>query len=247
MLQAWDNGGHDIVYGGLGDDWIHAGAGDDAVSGAEALVNFYNDATPQTETAPIAYDASTRKLEFYDADQPLTKIDGFLLNFDATDSAGNKIEDGKDHIFGDKGNDWLVGGTGNDRLFGGLGDDLLNADDNLDNGSTAGLNDQPDSPSYADGDFVFGGNGLDVLIANTGNDRLFDWKGEFNSYIVPFSQFGAPTVNRTSAPAIRGFLLDLGKASGADQSLAEPNGELGLSKQGDNGSPRDHQPGNSSV
>ena len=126
-------------------------------------------------------------MQFYDADDPRLKIAGFLLNFEATDTSGIKIEDGKDHIFGDQGHDWLVGGTGNDRLFGGLGDDLMNADDNHDNGTTPGFNDLPDDPEYADGDFAFGGNGLDVLIANTGSDRLFDWKGDFNSFIVPFS------------------------------------------------------------
>ena len=243
-LLAWEIGGHDIVYGGLGDDWIHAGAGDDAVSGAEALAEFYDDVSPQTSTPPIAYDPTTRKLEFYDADNPRLKIDGFLLNFEATDGSGVKIEDGKDRIFGDLGHDWLVGGTGYDRLFGGLGDDLMNADDNHDNGTTPGLNDQPDDPEFADGDFVFGGNGLDVLIVNSGNDRMYDWKGEFNSYFVPFSPFGNPTVVRSPSPQIRQFLEDLGAASGADQSLVEPDGELGLSSEGDTGGPRDPQPGN---
>ena len=244
VLLGRELGGHDIAYGGLGDDWIHAGAGNDAISGAEALQEFYADVMPQTDTAPIAYYPDTGKLEFFDADEPRTKIAGFLLNFEPTDSAGSKIEDGKDRIFGDDGHDWLVGGTGRDRLFGGLGDDLMNADDNHDNGSAPGLNDQPDSPEFADGDFAFGGNGRDVLIANTGNDRLYDWQGEYNSYFVPFNPFGDPIVNRFSNPHVRQFLTDLGAASGADQSLSEPNGELGLSQSGDTGGPRDPQPGN---
>ncbi len=58
----------------------------------------------------------------------------------------------------------------------------MNADDVL---STDGwLNDQPEThPVYEDR--VFGGAGLDILIGNTGGDRLIDWVGEFNSYIVP--------------------------------------------------------------
>jgi Ca2+-binding RTX toxin-like protein len=244
-LQARDKGGNDIIYGGLGDDFIHGGAGDDAISGAEALPEFF---TTQLQSGanlnPLNYDPTTRKLAAYDANNPLRKINNFLLNFAATDSSGNKIEDGKDRIFGDLGNDWLVGGTGNDRLFGGLGDDLMNADDNLE--TNGGLNNTPDAPAFADADFVFGGNGLDVMIANTGGDRMFDWNGEFNSYIVPFSSFGNPTVVRSPSPQIRQFLLDLGRASGADQSLSEPNGELGLG-DGDNGSPRDPQPGNTNA
>ena len=31
----------DIIYGGLGSDWLHGGSGDDAVSGAEALATAY--------------------------------------------------------------------------------------------------------------------------------------------------------------------------------------------------------------
>jgi Ca2+-binding RTX toxin-like protein len=234
-------GGNDIIYGGLGDDFIHGGAGNDAISGSEALPEFYNTAD-NTNTDPLRYDPATRKLAAYDANNPLTKISGFLLNFQAADAAGAKIDDGKDRLFGDDGHDWLVGGTGKDRMFGGNGDDLLNGDDNQDTNN--GLNNSPDAPAFADGDFAFGGLGLDVLIANTGNDRLYDWKGEFNSFLVPFSAFGAPTVNRAASPAIIDFLRDLGRASGADQSFADATGELGLDKSGDNGGPRDPQPGN---
>ena len=92
--------------------------------------------------------------------------------------------------------------------------------------------------------------GFRTMIANTGNDRLFDWLGEYNSFLVPFKPFGAPTVNRAPSPHIQQFIIDLGAASGADQGLTEPNGELGLVSQGDpewqdqHGAPRDPQPGN---
>src|SRR5947199_4605934 len=126
--------------------------------------------------------------------------------------ATTKIDVSTDRILGDNGNDLLVGGTDNDRLFGGKGDDLLNADDNLD--TNAGLNNQPDAVAFADRDFAYGGDGLDVLIANTGGDRLFDWNGEFNTYLVPFSEFGEPTVYRAPSPQVQAFLLGLGKESG---------------------------------
>ena len=38
-------------------------------------------------------------------------------------------------------------------------------------------------------------DGIDILIGNTGGDRLIDWVGEFNSYIVPFAPFGIATVS----------------------------------------------------
>jgi Ca2+-binding RTX toxin-like protein len=275
-LLSPTKGGNDVIFGGTGDDWIHGGTGDDAISGAEAQAAWYNETlvgaafytnggyTVTDPSNPLGYDATTRKLAAYDANNPLAKISNFFLNFDAADAPltlpsppsdggegqkrGNKIDDGKDRLFGDDGNDWLVGGTDNDRQFGGKGDDVLNADDNLD--TNGGLNNRPDSPTYADRDFVYGGDGLDVMIANTGGDRMFDWGGEFNTYLVPFSAFGEPTIYRTPNPHIRNFLLALGQESGADQTMTEPDGELGLFGQSDpqwqtnHGPPRDPQPGN---
>ena len=120
--------------------------------------------------------------------------------------ARRSTRDGDDVIFGDLGNDWLVGGTGRDHIYGGYGDDLLNADDNLE--TNGGLNDIPDGmvPSWED--IAFGGAGRDVLMANNdadhgtnaGGDRLIDWAGEFNSYLVPFAQFGPPTISRSLQP-----------------------------------------------
>ena len=100
-----------------------------------------------------------------------------------------------------------------------------------------------------------------MLIANTGGDRLIDWAGEFNSYVVPFAPFGAATVSRSLQPQLREFLYDLSEADGADPTRAddagtdpdrngEPQGELGVVKQQDpwwgdqTGGPDDPQPGN---
>ena len=112
-------------------------------------------------------------------------------------------------------------------------------------------------------DRAFGGAGLDVLIANTGGDRLIDWVGEFNTYLVPFSPFGIGTVSRQVPPGLMEFLYALSKAQGADPTLArqtgagseprngEPFGELGDRAQQDaawqdqTGGPRDPQAGNS--
>ena len=251
-LLAWESGGTDIVYGGLGDDFIHGGAGDDAISGAEALPNFFND-TRAITVAPFVHDSVTGKLDFYDAENPRPKITGFLLNFESFDANSILIEDGKDWIFGDLGNDAVFGGTGQDRLFGGFGDDYLQLDDNLE--TNGGLNDLTDDArdwnhTAGAGDFAFGGGGRDVLIANTGYDRMFDWTGEYNSFIVPFSRFGNPTVQRTPNPHVQQFLLDLARAGGSDQSLTEPHGETGLVTPQDpewndqHGAPRDPQPGN---
>jgi Ca2+-binding RTX toxin-like protein len=290
----------DIIFGGLGNDFLHGGSGDDAISGAEALVlswaPVYDPAT-HVQTGVIEVDYThpvnlgymlafnpvdvdgkhanlTRAGEFalYNEYDPLRKIvvngGDYFLNFDANDPAApastldaSKKTDGDDKIFGDLGNDWLVGGTGRDDLYGGFGNDLLNADDDL--GTNNGANDQPDtSASYEDR--AFGGAGRDVLIANTGGDRLIDWTGEFNSYLVPFAPFGMATVSRTLQPHLMDFLYALSAADGADPTRAadkaslgadpsrngEPWGELGLVLQTDaawsdqHGGPADPQAGN---
>jgi hypothetical protein len=246
-----------------GHDNLTGGAGDDAISGAEALPEFYSDTRPLT-VVPFQYNRDRsinywvdpltgQQRLFYDPANPRTKITGFLLNFDSFDSTGKLIEDGKDWIFGDQGNDVLFGGTGQDRLFGGRGDDYLQLDDNLN--TDGGLNTTSDDATTPQttagaGDFAYGGDGLDVLIANSGYDRMYDWGGEFNSFIVPFARFGEPTVNRSPNPHIVAFLDALSAAAGADPGLTEPNGEAGLFDQHDpewqsnHGAPRDPQPGN---
>jgi hypothetical protein len=190
----------------------------------------------------------------------------FFLNFDPTEgplAAGSTTAhtDGDDVIFGDMGNDWLVGGTGRDHVFGGWGDDLINLDD--DHRTNGGLNNAPDAQSsYAD--LSFGGAGRDVQIANTTGDVMVDFTGEFDTFVVPFSKYGPPTVNRIHNPQLEQFLYSLGAADGADQTLSapgvptggtaarngEPFGELGLVTQQDaaagdqRGGPRDPQAGN---
>ena len=240
----------DILYGGLGNDFLHGGAGDDAISGAEALPAFY--ARPLNPGNVLGY-GSPKAGEFaaYDEYHPLSKVPDFLLNFDA------QASDGNDALFGDLGNDWLVGGTQNDNLYGGYGDDLLNLDDNLE--TSSGLNTAPDGDISTDR--AYGGAGRDVLIANTTSDRLIDWVGQFNIYVVPFASNGAPTIHRALSAGLAEFLYALSASDGADPTRAldtgadaarrgEPEGELGLAVQKDpewraqTGAPLDVLPGN---
>jgi hypothetical protein len=197
-------------------------------------------------------------------------VDGqeYFLNFDAKDPGAPLVDgsdpanpiysDGADRLFGDLGNDWLVGGTGRDHMYGGRGNDLLNADDDLE--TLGGTNETHDGPQHFYEDIAYGGAGRDVLIANTGGDRLIDWVGEFNSYIVPFAPFGPGTVSRQLPPTLFDYLYDLSESDGADRTRSsdagnpdrngEPYGELGLVTQKDldwqeqTGAPDDPQPGN---
>lgn len=263
------NTSDDVIYGGTGGDFLHGGSGDDAISGAEALAEFF--ARPVNPGNVLGY-SQFKAGEFasYDEFDPLRKIVPFLLNFATNEGVqrvdatwGTVFDDGADRIFGDNGNDWLVGGTGRDSIYGGWGNDLMNADDNHD--STAGTadptaNNIPDTHPFYE-DRAYGGAGRDVLIGNTGGDRLIDWVGEFNSYLVPFAPFGMATVSRTLQPQLAEFLYALSAADGADPTRdsdtgadplrnGEPLGELGLVKQQDfawqaqTGAPDDPQAGN---
>jgi Ca2+-binding RTX toxin-like protein len=226
------------------------------------------------------FDRTRRAGEFalYDEYEPMRQIlltdagalsktgagKAFFLNFSSNEgvpidsSLGIRLSDGYDALFGDLGNDWIVGGTGRDDMYGGYGNDLLNADDLL--GTSAGLNDLPDShPSYEDR--AYGGAGRDVLIGNTGGDRLIDWVGEFNSFLVPFAPYGAAAITRALQPQLAEYLYALSAGDGADPTRAgdtgadparngEPRGELGVVLQQDfdwqvqTGAPTDPQAGN---
>ncbi len=103
--------------------------------------------------------------------------------------SGTAYSDGDDVLFGDHGNDWLVGGTGTRHAVGRLGQRPAQRRRRAHDATTASTTPPTPTPTYEDR--AVGGAGLDVLIANTGGDRLIDWVGEFNSYIVPFAPFGA--------------------------------------------------------
>jgi hypothetical protein len=226
-------------------------------------------------------------------EQEVDAVYDFLLNFNEEEGPegipylGDDIAlptDGDDRVFGDLGNDWIVGGTGRDHMYGGRGDDLLNMDDDHDSGPSgkAKPSDPPQDPLdntasdefQAYSDIVYGGAGRDVMILNTGADRAIDWVGEFNTYIVPFSPFGAFHISRALAPQIPEFLQDLSVSDGVDTTVpdgaryveqknldvridepdpfrnGEPYGELGMVRQPDydwfaqTGAPNDPQPGN---
>jgi hypothetical protein len=259
----------------------------------------FNPTDPNSHHPHIA--GRTGEFALYDENDPLRKVllnpdgtlnkDGtgkeFFLNFNQNEGVfvpggtaqqnGNQTvtypavhNDGSDIVFGDNGNDWIVGGTGRDHTYGGWGNDLLNADDDLTtNGS---LNNIPETaPTYEDR--AVGGAGKDVLIANTGGDRLIDWVGEYNSYLVPFSEFGMATVSRTMQPQLHFFLYAESLSDGIDATRfsdlhggsappnpknndpnpgrnGEPAGEIGLVLQQDaawhtqTGAPTDPQAGN---
>lgn len=258
--------GDDFLHGGSGDDAI-SGAEALPIAAAQIgnsvsqarLVTGYD--IPVNLGDVLGFERfSTSEFALYDEFLPTQRIfldaDGqstadstamdFLLNFNKSEGPAAMVgsglaTDGNDVIFGDLGNDWLVGGTGRDHVYGGYGDDLLNADDDLTTDGGANVSLDGTDASYAD--IAFGGAGRDFLIANIQDDRLIDWTGNFNTYIVTGSSESAPTVSRGVPPDLNEYLYDLSAADGADPTRAadasggsasaierngEPEGELEL-------------------
>jgi hypothetical protein len=137
----------------------------------------------------------------------------------------------------------------------------LNADDDHDSTNGDRCQRHPGHPCDYE-DRAYGGAGRDILIGNTGGDRLIDWVGEFNSYLVPFAPFGmghgepdpaAPACRNSStrSPASDGADPTRATDTGADPARnGEPFGELGVVRQKDfawqdqTGAPADPQAGN---
>src|SRR5262249_46475725 len=145
-LEPFDQGGDDVMYGGLGDDRMHGGQGNDGMLGGEALPAFFNSplTTPRVEVGDLPEDHQPTEIRiiprdgnglihvgYYDKTGALAKLPNFFLNFENSAaliaSLGAHYDpnhgDGKDFLFGDWGNDWLVGGTGRDHMYGGMGAD----------------------------------------------------------------------------------------------------------------------------
>jgi hypothetical protein len=278
--------GNTTIHGGYGDDAISGGEAlpvsylqtEDANHNLTGVAesDWYHPYNPgdalrfnpidPTGTHPPKEVGRTGQFALYDEFDPRRKI---LLNQDGTaNKTGTGLpwfldlnaaeQDGTKILFGDLGNNWIVAGTGQNDMYGGFGNDLLDARSSQD--IDGGLNDQPDYAANIS-NLAFGGAGKDVLIADNAANRLIDWVGNFNTYIVPFAPWGMPTVSRTLQPQLPQFLYTLSKSDGADQTLAadyssdptrngEPFGELGLVLQHDTawhaqtGAPSDQPPGN---
>ncbi|WP_419904389.1 hypothetical protein [Kiloniella sp.] len=212
-----DDGGleHGLTYFVIVEDADHiklAATQADALSGTKIGIGGFGGGETHSLTLRVDF-----ILNFAEHEGP----DGFAF------SDGAKPTDGDDRIFGDIGNDWMVGGSGRDHMYGGRGNDLLNMDDDHDSGAkifkpkpkqTLGdpLENTLSDEYQAYADIAYGGAGRDVLILNTGADRAIDWVGEFNSYIVPFSPFGAFHISRSLQPQLEEYLLELSDSDGAD-------------------------------
>jgi Ca2+-binding RTX toxin-like protein len=145
---------------------------------------------------------------------------------------------GNDHMFGDNGGDALWGGPNHDHLWGGYGRDFLDVhprvDESADNPNSCNPLTPPDPLEWyqfgvdanCDGnfegiDYMYGGWDADALQADRGEngpvegDRLIDWAGVFNLYILCPATYGEWVITRQLSPSITDFLHLLAEGDGA--------------------------------
>ena len=133
---------------------------------------------------------------------------------------------GDDVVFGGDDSDALWGGTGHDRLFGGSGDDFIDtkhrATDPALWTAAAPVEDTDNLKATVNGlDTAYGGSGHDMMQADMGDqgrtvgDRLIDWNGIYNLYLVCGGAYGAGKVQKAPDPSTQSLLTSLAAATGS--------------------------------
>ncbi len=170
--------------------------------------------------------------------------------------AGDDLANGGDDndvVFGGDGSDALWGGLDHDLLFGGDGADFLDIKKRIDDPAlwtaVAPVEDTDGLEATVNGrDTTYGGTGPDAAQADVGNqgkeqgDRLVDWKGVFNLYLVCNGAYGAGKVQKRPSPSTEALLVELARSTGS-----VGGGELALSLGGDSNPKYPGAPGNFSC
>lgn len=223
-----EGGGDDVITGGTGDDTIFAGLGNDVIVGSPG--------------------------------------------------DGSQAREGGDVIFAGDGDDIVWGGPGDDRIYGGNGDTFVNLKrPSFDAGVVTRLVHSPQwwerawafapavdavpSPDRSNGDnLVYGGRGRDVLAADSGaggprpGDRLINFYGSYNLFLVCDGAYGAGRVLRQPSPGVLDALIELAGADGAFEVHDEASSgwhQLALVTRehaaANRGQPHPDHPGNNSA
>jgi len=157
------DGGNDILQGGVGNDQLSGQAGNDQLYGGVG-----NDLLAGGE-------GDDRLLGEEGADELQGGAGNDLLDGGVGDDT-QFGEDGDDVLIGGEGVDQLAGGTGNDRLDGGVGNDVLFGQAGSD--ALAGGDGDDELQGGEDDDSLEGGAGADRLFGQQGNDYLYGGAGD---------------------------------------------------------------------
>jgi Ca2+-binding RTX toxin-like protein len=240
----------DIMFGGLGSDWIHGGSGDDAMSGAEALEAAFITVFDATGDGilDLGYDAvglADGPWLFLNISTYGTQNPGDALAFNPVDVDGwktqNRLRAGEFYYYDEydplrkimltDGGELHKGEPGQ----GTANDFLLNFNPTEGEVRPAGTsggnkNQQVSFPAVNDDgdDVIFGGNGNDWLVGGTGRDHLY---GGWGNDLLNVDDDHAPTAVERRArhpPDLRGHRLRRRRARRAHrQHRRRPADRLG--------------------
>ena len=224
----------DLLDGGLGDDSLVGDQGVDVPTAASAMGGAVNTTLSNNGNfvVELVRPAGTlvRKVT---QTQPTVGGDDLVLGgtgFDSVHSgAGTDVVnagDGADVVFAGDGPDAVWGGADHDRLFGGSGDDFLDLKKRVGDSAlwtaAAPVVDTDNLKATVNGlDVIYGGSGHDALQADMGDtgkvpgDRLIDWTGVYNLYLVCTGAYGAGKIQNKSDPSTRTLLTNLAAATGS--------------------------------
>jgi hypothetical protein len=229
----------DDLIGNLGADFLDGGAGSDALIGDQCVQGDKGRLEHEAVIGPARIlSIPSGKLAAV-VDVPGTNRRLVTLRDETLGGVDTLIGGtGDDYAYGGAGNDVIRGGDDADALFGNLGDDDIGGDDGDDHLYGGSGNDLLNGNAGAD--IAYGGDGDDRLVADVKADRLIDWFGNFNDFVVPGPGYGAPTIVRSPSPWVQDFLLNLARADGAANPNSQivvvvPGGDLQQSNSGKGG------------
>jgi Ca2+-binding RTX toxin-like protein len=225
--------GGDVLYGDEGDDALVGDQGVDVPTPAAALgaVNTTLSENGSFVTELVRQAGSLVRV--VTTTQPAVGGDDVLFGGTGNDSlhagAGADLanaDDGDDVVFGADGNDALWGGGGHDRLFGGTGGDFLDIKKRTGDPAlwqvVAPAADTDNRKATVNGaDTTYGGSGADAAQADVGDngrtpgDRLIDWTGVFNLYLVCTGAYGSGKIQNSPDPATQSMLTELARSTGS--------------------------------
>jgi Ca2+-binding RTX toxin-like protein len=240
-----------VLYGDEGDDALVGDQGVDVPTPAAALGSVNATLSENGSFVTELVRQAGSLVRVVTTTQPAVGGDDVLFGGTGNDAlhagAGADLAnagDGDDVVFGADGDDALWGGGGHDRLFGGTGRDFLDikkrtGDSALWQAVAPAVDTDNRQATVNGADTTYGGSGADAAQADVGDngrtpgDRLIDWTGVFNLYLVCAGAYGSGKIQNSPDPATVSMLTELARSTGS----VGP-GELALVPTGGDSNPK---------
>ena len=227
-VQPVVDDGQDVLFGDAGNDWLVGGTntdflfggwGNDLLQGDDNLdstkvTTLNGQPVTYTGICTLATQYSTSSRSAANLCSDLTNLETHLYRYRSTSDIDHQVDQIAEEIEGQIGDAWTTDEVATlVRLLQVLKPDYSPlSNDVVDPRGTA--------PGY--GDVLYGGDGWDILIANTTADRLLDWHDGTNAFYYPWEgNDQGIDIDHFQPGDVPQFLLDLSLALGADPTRPE--------------------------